>query len=115
MDADEEGFLYPCINESKCVNCGLCEKVCPVLSGKKVKDSPIAAYVVRAKEKEILKHSTSGGFVTPVAGWVLCNEGVLCAASYDKKFGVSHVIREKIAGGVLGLLRLEVLSMSRAA
>ena len=28
MIADEEGFLYPCIDEEKCVGCNTCIKVC---------------------------------------------------------------------------------------
>ena len=31
MVEDEEGFLYPKVDSSICVNCGLCEKVCPML------------------------------------------------------------------------------------
>ena len=30
MKSDEEGFLYPQVNQDTCVNCGLCEKVCPI-------------------------------------------------------------------------------------
>lgn len=28
MQPDEEVFLYPVIDETKCIKCGLCEKVC---------------------------------------------------------------------------------------
>ena len=27
---DSEGFLYPKVDEKRCVDCHLCEKVCPV-------------------------------------------------------------------------------------
>ena len=30
MVADEEGFLYPHIDESKCVRCFKCLRVCPM-------------------------------------------------------------------------------------
>ena len=29
MLEDQKGFLYPKIDCSKCVECGLCQKVCP--------------------------------------------------------------------------------------
>ena len=29
MKPNEEGFLYPNINATKCIDCGLCQKVCP--------------------------------------------------------------------------------------
>ena len=32
MSADNNGFLYPYINNEVCVNCGACEKGCPVLN-----------------------------------------------------------------------------------
>ena len=30
---DNEGFCYPVVNVEKCINCGLCEKVCPQKQG----------------------------------------------------------------------------------
>ena len=32
---DEEGFLYPQVDVSKCVDCHLCEVVCPIITRKK--------------------------------------------------------------------------------
>lgn len=29
MKSDEEGFFYPLVDEKKCINCGMCKKVCP--------------------------------------------------------------------------------------
>ena len=31
MQLDSEGFEYPIINKEACVDCGLCQSVCPVL------------------------------------------------------------------------------------
>ena len=35
---DEEGFLYPHIDNKKCVDCGLCKKACPIIIQKKEKE-----------------------------------------------------------------------------
>ena len=32
MCEDKEGFKYPKINKEKCINCGLCEKICPMIN-----------------------------------------------------------------------------------
>lgn len=32
MEEDAEGFIFPHINGNKCVECGLCMRVCPVLN-----------------------------------------------------------------------------------
>ena len=32
MQEDCEGFLYPKVDETSCIDCGLCEKVCPVIN-----------------------------------------------------------------------------------
>lgn len=29
MDADDRGFIYPKVDEQKCVKCDLCKKFCP--------------------------------------------------------------------------------------
>ena len=30
MLSDEEGFLYPAINENICIECGKCDRSCPI-------------------------------------------------------------------------------------
>lgn len=46
MEPNEEGFLYPVIDKSTCINCGLCEKACPLLSDFKTnnKNKAFATY-----------------------------------------------------------------------
>lgn len=34
MKADEEGFLYPFIDEDKCIKCYQCEHICPLKKSK---------------------------------------------------------------------------------
>lgn len=30
MSENAEGFLYPRVNKDQCIDCGLCDKVCPI-------------------------------------------------------------------------------------
>ena len=94
MIPDEEGFLYPRVSEEKCVNCGLCEKRCPVLNAQETKDEEIRFYVARAKDRQVLEASTSGGFVTPVAEYVFSQGGVVCGAVFDEYLNVVHQVFE---------------------
>lgn len=90
MESDEEGFLYPKINETLCVNCGLCEQVCPLINPPKVNEGERKSVVVRIKNKDTLQSSTSGGFFTAVAKYVLACGGVVCAATYSDQWVVFH-------------------------
>ena len=37
MEIDDEGFWYPKVDNTKCINCNKCEKVCPILNKKEAK------------------------------------------------------------------------------
>lgn len=89
MTRDREGFLYPFVEKEKCVGCGLCVKVCPVRkSGKK--NQSLKGYAVQNRNQEVLKESTSGGFFTELAEYVIKNGGVVFGAQFDKQFSVKH-------------------------
>lgn len=89
MIEDNEGFLYPQVNKEKCVNCGLCDKVCPILN-KKTSEIEPKAYAMRVKDDVVLKRSTSGGFFTPLAKYVLSKNGVVFGVGYDENLKVIH-------------------------
>ena len=92
MIPDEEGFLYPIVNKGKCINCGLCEKTCPIINKKKAEGKIEEAYALRTKNEEILKTSTSGGFFTPIANWVLSNGGVVIGVGFGDGLRVEHIV-----------------------
>ena len=82
MVADGEGFLQPVIDEAKCVNCGLCEKSCPVLA-KLPSRTPIAVYAARAKDDELRMKSSSGGVFSLLARAVIAEGGIVFGAGFD--------------------------------
>ena len=95
MKPDFEGFLYPFVNTERCVECGLCDAVCPVQNPVSCDELERKSYVIRTKDSHVLDHSTSGGFITPLGQWVIKQNGVICGAAFNNDFKVVH----KIVGG----------------
>lgn len=91
MVEDFEGFLYPQVDAQKCVNCGLCDKVCPILNKSNKNNIELEeAYSLRCKNREVLKSSTSGGFFTPLAEYVINKNGIVYGVGFDKNLKVCH-------------------------
>ena len=89
MKPDSEGFLYPSVDETACVNCKKCEKVCPVLKGRQVDNKP-KAYLVRHRSKGMRASSTSGGFFVAAAEYVIKQGGCVFGVGFDENFCVRH-------------------------
>lgn len=93
MQEDEKGFRYPIIDRDKCIQCGLCEKVCPIIKNAQIQNEPIA-YAAYNKDEEIRKVSSSGGIFTLLAEVILEEKGVVFGASFNKKHEVYHTYIE---------------------
>lgn len=89
MVTDTEGFKYPKIAELQCVNCGFCEKICPV-NNPPVIESVKEAYVARYKDLEIVDNSTSGGSYSAFADYTFAKGGLLYGVGYDTDMRVRH-------------------------
>lgn len=90
MKADEEGFLYPNVNKNLCINCGLCEKVCPIINKVEEKAFEQEGYLVQNKDEKVRKESTSGGAFSAIAKYVLDRKGVVFGVQYDDNLNVVH-------------------------
>lgn len=89
MTADSEGFYYPEINENLCINCGLCEKVCPLLH-KPTQHTILNVYGAKNCDDGIRYTSSSGGMFTLFAEQVLNSGGVVFGAAFDGSLQVCH-------------------------
>uniref|UniRef100_UPI004055BAFE Coenzyme F420 hydrogenase/dehydrogenase, beta subunit C-terminal domain n=1 Tax=Alistipes sp. TaxID=1872444 RepID=UPI004055BAFE len=97
MSADNEGFLYPQVNSSICIDCGLCEKVCPVINQNEPKE-PLAVYAAKNTNEEIRLKSSSGGVFTLFAEEVIAEGGVVFGARFNESWEVIHDYTETIDG-----------------
>ena len=90
MERDREGFLYPVVDGEKCVRCGHCTQVCPLLREREPKPLP-AVFAAWNRDEGIRRDSTSGGVFSVLADFVLEGGGVVFGAAMDGKQHLRHV------------------------
>lgn len=92
---DLEGFWYPEIDMDKCTDCGLCEKVCPIINAKELKKNDLPqsiCYAAEHKSLEVVFDSTSGGLFSALADNIYKNKGYVGGAIFNDDFSVRHYI-----------------------
>lgn len=94
MRADENGFRFPVIDPQMCVECGLCEKSCPVITLQGVTMTLPKAYAAYSKDASVRLESSSGGVFTEIAKTVLSEGGAVFGAAYNEHFEVTHICVE---------------------
>ena len=97
MQEDNEGFLYPVVDTSTCTDCGLCEKVCPIIN-QDAPRKPLKVYAAKNRDEEIRRQSSSGGIFTPLAETVIRDGGVVFGAKFNKEWNVIHAWTDTIEG-----------------
>lgn len=93
---NEEGFLYPIVNEEKCINCGRCVLHCPITQPQKSSSAPIV-YAAKCRDQDIARKSTSGGIFFPLAKKVLAENGIVFGCAYDEQLKARHIAVENEA------------------
>lgn len=97
MQEDNEGFLYPEVDKKDCIDCGLCEKVCPMINIGKA-SLPEKVFAAKCKDEKTRLSSSSGGMFFTLAKAVIQENGVVFGATYDESWGVRISYAEQIDG-----------------
>lgn len=97
MTGDNEGFLYPIVDSTACIECGLCEKVCPVINQAEPKQ-PLEVYAAKNWDEEVRYGSSSGGIFTQLAHATIDKGGVVFGASFNENWEVAHNYTETHEG-----------------
>ena len=91
MKEDSCGFVYPNIDDSKCINCGLCSKICDFKKEHDKSSNIEKAYSLTVNDSKILYESTSGGAFTVFSDYILDAGGVVVGSVMEQDFLVHHV------------------------
>lgn len=99
MEPDEMGFLFPVIDEKKCIGCNKCTLVCDFKNRirKELEINPESYWAVN-KDQMMLKRSASGGIFSAVAKYILNEGGVVFGAAllceYDQVI-IKHIMIDR--------------------
>lgn len=94
MTVDEEGFWYPIVDKDKCIDCGMCEKSCPILnkaSRKKSFDAKV--YGAYSNNESIRINSSSGGMFSELAASVFEKNGAVFGCTMNDDFSFAKHIK----------------------
>lgn len=91
---DNEGFWYPEVDMEMCVDCGLCEKVCPVTSPADNVDRFMEprVYAAYSLDDDIRIDSTSGGIFSMLALQLYSDKSYIGGAIYNDEHTVRHIV-----------------------
>lgn len=98
MEEDSEGFLYPKVDSEVCIDCGLCEKVCPVLNPFERKVAEPESFACRSNDADLVEKSSSGGMFTMLATKIIEDGGVVFGVRFSEDWSIIHDYTETIEG-----------------
>lgn len=92
MEPDILGFKYPKVDLNKCIDCGLCEKVCAFNDNydKSLNLKEPEIYAARHKDIHEIETSRSGAAFIAISDYILENGGIVYGAGYKDHFRVAH-------------------------
>lgn len=97
MLEDSEGFLYPVVKIDDCINCGICERVCPIINQGSER-VPVRCYAAKGKDEIIVNKSSSAGVFSLLADKIIKRGGVVFGAQFNQYWDVVHSHTETLDG-----------------
>lgn len=99
MVQDQEGFMIPSVKETDCINCGICEHICPAINNHV--DSNIVsdtnAFAFQSNDDAIRYKSASGAFFPALAKYVLEEKaGYVSGCVLDEHLMPKHIVTNDV-------------------
>lgn len=88
---DRDGFIIPSIQKETCVNCGLCERICPLVNHRVEAYDHRKCYIAYHKNEQIRNAGSSGSVFYALAEVVIQNGGAVYGAAFDNTLQLHHM------------------------
>jgi len=98
MQQADDGFLYPLFDASKCVQCGMCDRVCAHVNKRNSSSimENICAWRYSSSDDSTKMRSTSGGAFYEIAKKALERDEYVCGCIWDEHFIAKHIISNSV-------------------
>lgn len=96
LEEDEEGFLYPHIDHQRCIDCGICDKVCPIANKTQGLPAPQTAFLVQNRADDVRLRSTSGAAVNAIGAYIIASGGAVYGAELSEDVVCRHCVVETV-------------------
>lgn len=90
------GFIVPEVDKSVCIDCHICENVCPVLNPEKLEYRDHRLFSAINKNEELRAAGSSGSIFYLLAEKTIAEEGIVFGAAFDENLQLRHSYAEKI-------------------
>jgi coenzyme F420-reducing hydrogenase beta subunit len=91
MRFNDEGFLTPFVDTSKCTHCGICQRYCPKINYPSIAGRKPIAFAASSNDEEIQFQSSSGGIFSELSKHILGNNGLVFGAAFDETLSLKHI------------------------
>lgn len=96
LQLNVNGFYYPMVDNTQCVHCGVCLKVCAFHNeGLSVFNQVLDSYGAWSKDEEVRRRCSSGGAGFELGRQMLAEGGAVCGVRYNVEKGIAeHFVAE---------------------
>lgn len=90
MVADAKGFLYPKVDTAACIECGVCERVCPLRKENIRLNAPLKAFAAWNEDESEYLASSSGGAAQVFSSYIIKQGGVVYGCT-SESMHIRHI------------------------
>lgn len=90
MEVNSEGFYSVISSQEECLECGICEKVCPMLSSETNEQKNVNAYSVYSKSDNVRKSCSSGGIAYEISRFMISKGYKVFGVKYNYELDIAE-------------------------